>query len=75
MVDSFDPRVWSPAGVGVESRLDASVIDELVRRGHDVAVDGPWTNGRLSMVSRDPATGRLRAAANSRGNHGYAAGR
>jgi len=75
MVDSFDPRVWSPAGAAVESRADPSVLDDLRRRGHDVTVDGPWTNGRLSAVSRDPSTGTLRAAADSRGNHGYAAGR
>ncbi len=75
MVDSFDPRTWIPAGAAVESRLDPSEVDELRRRGHDVTIDGPWTNGRLSMVARDPVTGQLHAAADPRGNHGYAAGR
>jgi gamma-glutamyltranspeptidase/glutathione hydrolase len=75
MVGSFDPRTWTPAGVVAESRLSPEVLDDLRRRGHDVTVDGPWTLGRLSAVTRDPATGVLGAAADSRGNHGYAAGR
>jgi gamma-glutamyltranspeptidase/glutathione hydrolase len=75
MVGSFDPRTWTATGAVAESRLAADVLDDLRRRGHEVTVDGPWTLGRLSVVTRDPATGALSAAANSRGNHGYAAGR
>jgi gamma-glutamyltranspeptidase/glutathione hydrolase len=75
MVGSFDPRTWTPAGATVESRLDPLEVDELRHRGHDITVDGPWTSGRLSMVARDPVTGQMHAAATSRGNHGYAAGR
>ena len=59
----------------VESRLGEDTIRELSERGHDVVDAGPWALGRLSAVSRDHATGILKAAANSRGMQGYAVGR
>lgn len=75
MVASFEPRTVQPASLTVESRLGASVIDELRARGHDVTVMGPWSLGRLSCVGIERDRGWMFAAANSRGNQGYAAGR
>ncbi|GAA1379635.1 gamma-glutamyltransferase [Pseudonocardia kongjuensis] len=72
---SFWPRHWTPAGLVIEERIGAGVIEGLRRRGHDVTVSGPWSLGRLSAVIRDPLTGRVGAAANPRGAQGYAAGR
>ncbi|MGI5187985.1 gamma-glutamyltransferase family protein [Promicromonospora sp. CA-289599] len=72
---SFWPRTWTPGGAVVEDRLGADVIAALVRRGHVVTRAGDWALGRLSAVTRDPATGLLGAAANPRGAQGYAAGR
>lgn len=72
---SFYPRSWIPRGLVVESRIGESTMDELRERGHDVIDAGSWALGRLSAVSRDPATGILRAAANARGMQGYAVGR
>ncbi|MCK7624741.1 gamma-glutamyltransferase [Streptomyces sp. RS10V-4] len=72
---SFFPRAMRPGGVTVESRLGEGVIGELRRRGHDVTVGAPWSEGRLSAVGRDPETGVLSAAANPRGMQGYAVGR
>ncbi|MFL6160777.1 MAG: gamma-glutamyltransferase family protein [Jatrophihabitantaceae bacterium] len=72
---SFWPRLASPGGLVVESRLDPAVIEQLRRRGHRIELSGDWTLGRLSAVGRDPATGFLRAGANPRGGAGYAAGR
>ncbi|WP_370945943.1 gamma-glutamyltransferase family protein [Amycolatopsis sp. cg5] len=72
---SFYPRSWTPRELVVESRVGQSTLDELAERGHRVVDAGPWSLGRLSAVSRDPATGILRAAANARGAQGYAAGR
>ncbi|MCC3774804.1 gamma-glutamyltransferase family protein [Streptomyces sp. UNOB3_S3] len=72
---SFFPRVARPGAVTVESRLGEGVIAELRRRGHDVTVGGPWSEGRLCAVARDPETGVLSAAANPRGMQGYAVGR
>jgi gamma-glutamyltranspeptidase/glutathione hydrolase len=72
---SFWPRTWEPAGVVVEDRLGDAVIAGLEARGHVVTRAGDWSLGRLSCVTRDPETGILGAAANSRGAQGYAAGR
>ncbi|MEU3930906.1 gamma-glutamyltransferase [Streptomyces sp. NPDC029044] len=72
---SFYPRGMRPGSVTVEARTDPSVVGELRRRGHDVTVGGPWSEGRLCAVARDPETGVLSAAANPRGMQGYAVGR
>ncbi|MGW0288474.1 gamma-glutamyltransferase family protein [Streptomyces tuirus] len=72
---SFYPRGMRPGSVTVESRTDPAVVAELRRRGHDVTVGGPWSEGRLCAVARDPETGVLSAAANPRGMQGYAVGR
>ncbi|BCL28936.1 gamma-glutamyltransferase [Streptomyces aurantiacus] len=55
--------------------MGQAIVDELRRRGHEVTVSGPWSQDRLSVVTRDPYNGDLRAAANPRGAQGYAAGR
>ncbi|GAA2383024.1 gamma-glutamyltransferase [Streptomyces coeruleofuscus] len=72
---SFYPRGMRPGSVTVESRTDPAVVEELRRRGHEVTVGGPWSEGRLCAVARDPGTGVLSAAANPRGMQGYAVGR
>ncbi len=72
---SFYPRGMRPGSVTLESRFDPAVIEELRRRGHDVTVGDPWSEGRLCAVARDPGTGVLSAAANPRGMQGYAVGR
>ncbi|MEU6179056.1 gamma-glutamyltransferase family protein [Streptomyces coeruleorubidus] len=72
---SFYPRGMRPGSVTVESRTDPAVVEELRRRGHEVTVGGPWSEGRLCAVARDPETGILSAAANPRGMQGYAVGR
>ncbi|MFZ3560850.1 gamma-glutamyltransferase family protein [Streptomyces sp. BH055] len=72
---SFFPRGMRPGSVTVESRMDAEVVAELRRRGHDVTVGDAWSEGRLCAVARDPRTGVLLAAANPRGMQGYAVGR
>ncbi|GGS03186.1 gamma-glutamyltransferase [Streptomyces humidus] len=72
---SFYPRGMRPGSVTVESRMPAEVVRELRRRGHDVTLGDPWSEGRLCAVARNPATGILSAAANPRGMQGYAVGR
>ncbi len=71
---SFYPR-QTGAELLVESRVGDEVVADLRRRGHQVEVVDPWSLGRLSAVSRDLETGLLRAAANPRGQQGYAVGR
>ncbi|MBF0816870.1 transferase [Microbacterium paludicola] len=75
MHGSFWPRTWTPGGAVVEDRLGAEVIAGLESRGHVVTRAGDWALGRLSAVTRDPASGQLGAAANPRGAQGYAVGR
>jgi len=72
---SFYPRQSHPRSLTVEERHDPAVIAELLRRGHDVTVSGPWSLGRISAVARDADTGMLHAGANPRGMQGYAIGR
>ncbi|MFE9061077.1 gamma-glutamyltransferase family protein [Streptomyces violaceusniger] len=72
---SFHPRAMTAGRVVVESRVGEAAVAELRRRGHDVVVGGPWSEGRLCAVARDPETGVLLAAANPRGAQGYAVGR
>ncbi|WP_446039657.1 gamma-glutamyltransferase family protein [Streptomyces sp. SID1121] len=72
---SFYPRGTRPGSVTVEEGMDPAVIAGLRRLGHDVTVGEPWSEGRLCVVARDPATGVLSAAANPRGMQGYAVGR
>jgi gamma-glutamyltranspeptidase / glutathione hydrolase len=71
---SFWPRAAEPRRVEIESRWPGEVIADLRRRGHDVSVREPWSLGRLCAVARRP-DGTLRAAADPRGGHAYAAGR
>lgn len=73
MPSSFYPRDSYPAEVYMEDRFSPGVIAELRRRGHGVVLRDGWSEGRLSAVSRDG--GWLKAAANPRGNQGYAVGR
>jgi gamma-glutamyltranspeptidase / glutathione hydrolase len=72
---SFYPRATNPGSVVVESRVGSTVITDLRRRGHEVSVGEPWSEGRLCAVSRDSGTGVLAAGANPRGMQGYASGR
>ncbi|EXU68199.1 gamma-glutamyltransferase [Streptomyces sp. PRh5] len=72
---SFHPRAMTAGRVVVESRIGEPALAELRRRGHDVVVGEPWSEGRLCAVARDPETGVLLAAANPRGAQGYAVGR
>jgi gamma-glutamyltranspeptidase/glutathione hydrolase len=72
---SFYPRETVPAGLVVEDHVDAHVIGELRRRGHEVTVAEPWSLGWLCAVARDPERGVLSAAASPRGMQGYACGR
>ena len=70
---SFWPRSYLPKKVVLEGRFPVSTVTELKRRGHDIDVSEPWSEGRLTGASRDGAI--LKAAANARGMQGYAAGR
>ncbi|MBO0920129.1 gamma-glutamyltransferase [Cellulomonas sp. zg-ZUI222] len=71
---SFHPRSHTPRGLVAEQRLGADVRTALAARGHAVQEAAPWSLGRLSAAGVGP-DGLLRAAADPRGQQGYAAGR
>lgn len=74
---SFWPREARPNALLLERRFRRETVRELERRGHEVIVGEPWSEGRLSACSHEmrEGTGYLRAGANPRGMQGYAAGR
>ena len=72
---SFTPRQRAPLDIVIEDRFPPETLAGLTERGHLPIASGAWSLGRLSAVSRDPATGVLRAGANPRTMQGYAAGR
>ena len=72
---SFYPRRSVPGRIHVEGHTAEEAVADLRARGHDVVVDEPWSQGQLSAVGVDPASGWLRAAANPRGGQGHAVGR
>ena len=72
---SLFPHHSVPASLTIEARAGDEVVQELRRRGHQVQVAPPWSQGRLSAVARDPERGLLRAAASPRLMQGYAVGR
>ncbi len=78
MPSSFWPRDARPGRLVIEERFGPEVAADLRGRGHDVVVGPPWSEGRVSAVTRDiDDEGRavLRAGANPRGMSGYAVGR
>jgi gamma-glutamyltranspeptidase/glutathione hydrolase len=70
---SFWPRTARPGVLVVEGRLPKATTDALTARDHTVERGGDWTEGRLTAASK--VGQRRQAAANPRGNQGYAAGR
>jgi len=64
------PSIWSgPAPVlGLESRFDSAIVDELTRRGHPVRQGAPFVElaGHAQIISVDAATGLLSGAADPR---------
>jgi gamma-glutamyltranspeptidase / glutathione hydrolase len=71
---SFYPHSATVGGVRAESRIPASVLDDLRSRGHQVSVDGPWSHGQVTAVARE-ANGVLSGAASPRARVAYVMGR
>jgi gamma-glutamyltranspeptidase / glutathione hydrolase len=70
---SFWPRGRINKRLVLEDRFPQETYAELRRRGHDLEVGDPWSEGRLTAAAKDGDM--LRAAANPRGMQGYAVGR
>jgi gamma-glutamyltranspeptidase/glutathione hydrolase len=71
---SFYPRGAHPGRLHIENRIPAQVVRELERRGHRVAVEDGWSNGRVTAVHYAWGTRVMSAAASSRYQTPYALG-
>ena len=75
--EHFPRSVWPRGRINkrlvLEDRFPQETYAELRRRGHDLEVGDPWSEGRLTAAAKDGDM--LRAAANPRGMQGYAVGR
>jgi len=69
---SFYPRSMARKRVVVEDRIPEAVREELTRRGHDLVVNGPWSNGRVLGIRI--TDGLIEGAASPRLETGYAMG-
>ena len=73
-VGSFAPRAFTPGVVHVEERFPKAVRADLAERGHLLAVQPPWSLGRLCAAGFT-RSGLVRAAATPRFMQAYAVGR
>ena len=71
---SFYPRPAYPNRVEVEARVDAAVLKELERRGHEVKVIDGWANGKVMGIRFDEARGVMAGGVSPRRAIGYALG-
>lgn len=70
---SVFPHTMYPGDMKVESRVPPEVRAELVRRGHKVTVNPPWSMSQNAAILIDPETGSLAAGADPRtGAHALA---
>jgi gamma-glutamyltranspeptidase/glutathione hydrolase len=63
---SVFPHRMYPGDLRVESRVPAAVRAELVRRGHQVTVNPPWSMGQNAAILVDAESGTLAAGADPR---------
>jgi gamma-glutamyltranspeptidase/glutathione hydrolase len=61
-------RLWDGRLVEPEARIDTAELNELARRGHEIATGAAWTMrvGGMQAVAIDPLTGLLTGAADPR---------
>jgi gamma-glutamyltranspeptidase/glutathione hydrolase len=63
----FAPHDFSPNRLRIEETVGRTVLDELTRRGHDLEVSPPWTEGYLLAVAKNHETGMVEAGCDIRG--------
>ena len=64
----FAPHEGYPNQVRIEPRFGPKVLDELRRRGHKLDVAPDWSEGFVSAVQYDEATGLIEAGCDPRGS-------
>jgi len=60
------PHTMYPGDLSLEGRISDAVRDELIRRGHKVAMKGPWSMNASAAVTVEAATGTVSAGADPR---------
>ena len=67
-IDAPRARLWDGRRIDLENRIEAPVVESLRGRGHEIALIDPFsmTCGGMHAISRDPETGALNGAADSR---------
>ncbi|HTX34694.1 MAG TPA: gamma-glutamyltransferase [Bryobacteraceae bacterium] len=60
------PHTMYPGDLSLEGRIAEAVRDELIRRGHKVAMKGPWSMNESAAIMVEAATGTLSAGADPR---------
>ena len=71
---SFFPRKAQPGVLGLEGRFPPKTIEELMRRGHLVKIEGPWVLGDETAILYDAQRKVLFGAASPRREKSYALG-
>ncbi len=70
---SFYPRTLAPNRLLVEERIGTAAITGLLKRGHELRIEPPWSLGRVCAAGR--RDGMIVAAATPRLMQAYAVGR
>lgn len=67
-LDAPRARLWDGRRIQLESRIEDEVVDALRGRGHEIEVIAPFSMmcGGMHAIARDPASGALTGAADSR---------
>jgi gamma-glutamyltranspeptidase/glutathione hydrolase len=67
-IDAPRARLWDGRRVDLENRIEAPVVEDLRARGHGINLIRPFSMacGGMHAISRDPETGVLNGAADSR---------
>lgn len=67
-IDAPRARLWDGYRVDLESRIEETVVTDLRSRGHDIQMITPFSMscGGMQAIARDPETGALTGAADSR---------
>jgi len=60
------PHTMYPGDLSLEGRISDAVRDELLERGHKVAMKGPWSMNDSAAIMVESATGTLSAGADPR---------
>lgn len=71
---SFYPRHSYPKRLIAESNISGETIEALKKRGHEVLLTDPWSNGKVMAIHYDQKTGIIAGAVSPKGNIGYAIG-